>query len=106
MDYYGGDSADFYGGYAEPLMKAEDAVKKAIEKVRKLRGKCTEFSSSGKSGKKRCKKYGGTLYGDNTSYNLGGAVAHNPWLAHMARVRAQHPGLPQSEVAKLASRTY
>jgi len=34
-------------------------------------------------------------------------IAHkNPWLAHVAKVRAQNPGIPNSDIMKLASQSY
>jgi hypothetical protein len=69
--------------------------------------------SVGPHGKKRCHKYarGGVMSG---GYRTGGygdraGARKNPWLAFLAQYRRVHPQtrhMPQSEVAKMASKAY
>jgi hypothetical protein len=54
---------------------------------------------------KGLKRAGGALRPAGSRPRRGGA-AKNPWLAHVARYRAKHPGMSYKECLKAAKKTY
>jgi hypothetical protein len=50
--------------------------------------------------------YPGMPYMVGASAKGEAAAARNPWLKHMASIRAMCPGLPASKIAKIAHDTY